>query len=432
MTEIMDEYQVKKLEHRVNHCIEVPGSKSLSIRSLCISAFARGVSTIDNLSASDDTMHCLKSINSLGIRVDEDLEKGKVAVYGEGGYIPNRQAGINVGSAGTCARFLTALLSAGDGRFFIDASEQMRGRQMKHLLDALMSIGVTFTFLNGKDFLPFYLDSRNVGPAGTIEINCNVSCQFLVGLLMALPLYKRDFHISVFDTVHAASYVDMTIDIMKKFGVDVENEGYKKFYIIKKDAYAATDITIESDVSSACYFYSIPLLLGGEIFISNISLGSLQGEIQYLQLLEKLGCVVTERDNGVAVKKKDAMNYPGFEIDMNDFSDQALTAAVLGVFANGPVAIKNIGHIKYQECDRINACVTEMSKLGIRCQETTNGIVVYPGKVRPGVVDSYGDHRMAMAFSLIGLCQNGIRIKNPSCVSKSFPGYFSQLETLYH
>ena len=410
--------------------IRVPGSKSITNRAICLAAFAEGRSIIRNISLCNDSLQCVNSIEKLGVHLALNKDKETIEIEGCGGTIIGRNLRINVDSAGTTARFLTAILSTSTGHYFIDASQQMRRRPMKHLLDALRKMGAVFDYTGQEDHFPFYLNAKGL-EGGQISVECKASSQFLSALLMCGPFCKNNLEITVSDKLVAKPYIDITMKVMKDFGVEVKNDNYKR-YVIKNDKrYRGNEYEVEPDFSSACYFLSIPALVGGEILVEGISLSTIQGDVKYLDVLEKLGCEITELSDGILAKGPKESKFPGIEVDMNEFSDQSITLAAMGVYAESPMIIRNIAHVKYQESNRIEACITELRRLGIRCEELDDGFVVYPEKPREATIRTYNDHRMAMAFSLIGLRTPGIRIVNPGCTAKTFPNYFSVLDSLY-
>ena len=416
------------------YMVEVPGSKSITNRALLLAALAKGKSTLSGVLFSDDSRHFLQSLISLGFQVEIDEEKKQVTVYGEGGNIPNKNATINVGSAGTAARFLTAFLGISRCSCTIEASEQMKKRPMKELFTSLSSLGSSFTFLEKENFLPVVFSNTAPLTATEVTVDIDKSSQFLSALLISACLFPNDFTVHVTGT-HGMAYIDMTIAMMNQFGVQVEKRTATTFFIPGGQTYIARDYFIEPDLSAACYFYAMAPLLGVSMMVPNIPQNSLQGDAQFLNVLKHMGCHVTynhQRGSFVVTGKEDRL-FSGVTADFSAFSDQTMTLAAIAPFATGNTRITGISHIKYQECDRFHAIINELTRVGITCREINDGdgIEIEPGTPSPAAIETYEDHRMAMAFSLLGLRVDGIIIKNAECCSKTFETYFDVLEQLY-
>ena len=420
--------------HKNEYIVEVPGSKSITNLALLLAALANGKSTLSGVLFSDDSRHFLESLVSLGFRVEIDEVAKQVTVYGEGGSIPKKDATINVGSAGTAARFLTAFLGISRCHCRIDASEQMKKRPMKELFTALSSLGSTFSFTEKEDFLP--VEFANDAPLSATEVTVDIdkSSQFLSALLISACLFPGDFTVHITGT-HGMAYIDMTVAMMQQFGVRVEKPDATTFFIPGGQSYTAKDYFIEPDMSAACYFYAMAPLLGISMTVPHIPKQSLQGDVQFLDVLKQMGCAVTyDTDKGsfVATGKKD-LNFSGVSVNLGSFSDQTMTLASIAPFASSKTIITGISHIKYQECDRFHAIINELTRVGITCKEINNGdgIEIDPGTPQPAEIETYDDHRMAMAFSLLGLRVDGIVIKNAECCRKTFETYFKVLEQMY-
>lgn len=426
-----DAYTVTPLPYgTLNARVRVPGSKSITNRALCLAAFAEGESVLDNVLISDDAQACFDAIPALGMPFALDTEARRVTVTGCGGRIPHPTATVNVRLAGTAARFLTALLATAEGDFTIDAFEQMRRRPMGPLMAALTQLGATFEYLGEREHLPAVLHARGLA-GGAVEVDSAASSQFVSALLMCGPLCRSPLEVVIADGKRTRpAYVDITLAVMRSFGVEVVNDDYRRFTVPVDRGYTGTRYLIEPDYSAAGYFLAMPVITGGEILIEQLSPETIQGDAQLLTVIRQLGAEIITEPNGLRIRGPLGKGYPGLDLDMNTFSDQALTVAALAVFADTPTTIRNIAHVRHQECDRIHACVTELRKLGIRCEEEQDGMTIYPGVPQPGVVDTYGDHRMAMAFTLLGLRVPGIRIADPACSAKTFPEYFAILDRL--
>ena len=417
------------------YTVEVPGSKSITNRALLLAALAKGKSTLSGVLFSDDSRHFLQSLISLGFQVEIEEKKKQVTVYGEGGSIPNKNATINVGSAGTAARFLTAFLGISQCNCTIDASEQMKKRPMKELFTSLASLGSSFSFPEKEDFLPVVFANHTPLTATEVTVDIDKSSQFLSALLISACLFPNDFTVHVTGT-HGMAYIDMTVAMMKQFGVQVEKRTATTFFIPGGQTYTARDYFIEPDMSAACYFYAMAPLLGISMTVPNIPQQSLQGDVRFLNILEQMGSTVTyDRQQGsFVVTGSEDRRFSGITADLGTFSDQTMTLAAIAPFATGNTSITGISHIKYQECDRFHAIINELTRVGITCREINDGdgIEIEPGMPSPANIETYEDHRMAMAFSLLGLRTDGIVIKNAECCSKTFETYFEVLEQMYN
>ena len=379
---------------------------------------------------SDDSRYFLSSLISLGYIIEaSEIEKYAI-IHGHGGGIPNKSATINVGSAGTAARFLTAMLALSDGKYFIDASQQMKKRPMKPLFDALESMGAQFEFTEKEGHLPVNVTGAAFGgrkPTKEVSIDISESTQFLSALMMVAPMLDDGLTIHITSKKTDGSYIRITKKMMAQFGCAVSFDG--KTYVIEAGSkYQPETYQIEPDVSAACYFYAAAALTGGYCLVKNVRRTSMQGDMKFLDVLKQLGCTVTEEREGISVTGPAEGEYDGVDVDMNDFSDQTMTLAAIAPFAKTPTIIRNIEHIRYQESDRIEAVANELNSLCIDIKKGRDRIEILPGKVKPGVVKTYSDHRMAMAFALIGLKVDGIIIDDYECCAKTFENYFEVLE----
>lgn len=420
--------------HKKEYTVEVPGSKSITNRALLLAALANGKSTLSGVLFSDDSRHFIQSLMSLGFQVQVAEEKKQVTIFGEGGNIPNKNAVINVGSAGTAARFLTAFLGISQCTCRIDASEQMKKRPMKELFSSLSSLGSNFSFPEKKDFLPVKIHNTAPLSAAEVTVDIDKSSQFLSALLISACLFSSDFTVHVTGT-HGMAYIDMTIAMMQQFGVTVDRLNSSTFFIPGGQTYTARDYFIEPDMSAACYFYAMAPLLGVSMTVPHIPKHSLQGDVQFLDVLKQMGCDVSysaEKESYI-VSGNGERSFSGVNANLSSFSDQTMTLAAIAPFASEKTTISGISHIKYQECDRYHAIITELTRAGICCKETENedGLEIYPGIPQPACIETYEDHRMAMAFSLLGLRAEGIVIKNAECCKKTFETYFDVLNSIY-
>ncbi len=406
--------------------VDVPGSKSITNRALLLATLADGISTLRGVLFSDDSRHFLKCIQDLGFETTVNEKEKVITVHGHGGEVPKPEASQYVGSAGTAARFLTAFLGLAHGTYHMDASEQMRKRPMAPLLHSLKELGCEIRYPENREgFFPFTLCSNGFGK-NEISVNIEHSSQFLSALLIASCLADDDFTIKIEGT-HGMAYIKMTCQMMKQFGVIAEQTAADTFVIRKGQSYHAQDYQIEPDVSAACYFYAMAPLLHIPVLVRHVHFDSLQGDVAFLHILEQMGCTATDMEDGILLTPPTSDTFSGVKVDMSSCSDQAITLAAIAAFADSPTTITGIGHIRFQESNRIQAIVTELGKMGIRCEETESSITIYPAPPKPSVVETYDDHRMAMGFALIGLRSEGIVIKDPDCCRKTFENYFEIL-----
>lgn len=405
--------------------IQVPGSKSITNRALLLATLGNGTSTLRGALFSDDSRVFLSCIQRLGFPTKVGEEHREIQVTGMNGRVPVSEADIYVGSAGTAARFLTAYLGISHGIYHMDASEQMRRRPMAPLLDSLNKLGCDITFGEQEGFFPFTLRGHEFG-ADTIAVNIEHSSQFLSALLISAALAGHQVSIQV-EGSHGMAYIQMTVRMMEQFGVAVSRPADDLFIIDGGQSYHARDYRIEPDVSAACYFYAMALLLKVPVMVENVFPSSLQGDIRFLQILEQMGCRQEATETGILLMPPKSEYFPGVDVNMFSCSDQAITLAAMAPFADSPTTIRGIGHIRYQESDRIHAIVTELRKMGIQCHETDDSITIFPGNPLPAEIDTYEDHRMAMGFALTGLRAPGIIIRDPGCCRKTFDNYFEVL-----
>lgn len=420
--------------------VSVPGSKSITNRALLLATLAQGTSTLRGVLFSDDSRHFLQCIQTLGFETSVDEKHCIITATGHGGAVPRKEASLYVGSAGTAARFLTAYLGVSQGCYHMDASPQMRRRPMAPLLEGLTALGCQVTYPDiplAEDTLsqgdspfyghfPFTLHGHGFG-RNHICVNIDHSSQFLSALLISACLSREDFTIQV-EGNHGMAYIDMTCRMMSQFGIETLRPTPDSFLIKSGQTYKALDYQVEPDVSAACYFYALVPLLRIPVLVEHVHFASLQGDVAFLHILEATGCTPRETDAGILLLPPESEGFHGVNVDMSACSDQAITLAAIAPFADSPTTIKGIGHIRYQESNRIEAIVTELGKMGIRCDTTDNSITIYPDQPKPSLVETYEDHRMAMGFALIGLRAPGIVIDNPDCCRKTFEDYFQVLQ----
>lgn len=407
-------------------CLRVPGSKSITNRALLLAALADGESELSHALFSDDTVYMARALRQLGVGVDEDQGATLFRVCGTGGRLRSADRVLFGGNAGTAVRFLVALVCLGDGRCVVDGSERMRQRPIIDLVDALRGLGAQLDCPTGCPPVTIH----GVGlPGGRASVSGGRSSQYLSALLMVAPYARADVELQLTDGLVAKPYIDMTIALMQQFGVGVERRGYEWFRIAHGQRYRhQPGYDVEPDASSAHYFLAAAALTGGRVRVDGIGRSSLQGDVRFAAVLERMGATVTWDEKSVTVVGPAQLD--GIDVDMGDFSDTAPTLAVVAPFARAPVRIRNVAHLRIQESDRIAAVTGELRKLGATVHEHDDGWTVEPSALHGGEVETYDDHRIAMAFSLIGLRVPGVVILDPLCVGKTFPGYFEALESL--
>jgi 3-phosphoshikimate 1-carboxyvinyltransferase len=431
--------RITPIPHPLDATVRVPGSKSLTNRALLVSALADGTTRLVNALFSDDSLYFAKALRTLGFDVQLDEANHEMTVTGLGGRIPAKQAELFIGNAGTAARFLTAFLTLGHGEYLLDGDSRMRERPIGDLVDALQQLGATihpssFSLHPSQICPPIKILAHGL-PGGKTKLAGNISSQFLSALLMVAPYARSPVEIELTTELNSKPYVDMTLGIMEDFGVEVERNGYQSFIIRPSRYVPLSTFQIESDASAASYFFAASAICGGTVRVENISRQSVQGDISFLDVLQQMGCVVTEADNSIAVHRQHhplaGSSIVGIDVDMRDIPDTAQTLAAIAPFASSPTRIRGIASARLKETDRVHAACTELARLGVRVEEHEDGITIHPtSSLQPADIQTYNDHRMAMAFSLIGLRVDGVTIENPSCVSKTFPNFFEVLETL--
>jgi len=412
--------------------VTVPGSKSITNRAMLLAALSENDCLLKNALFSSDSRALLAALQGLGIHCSADETAKTIHIAGCNGILPNKTATINAMSAGTVARFLTALLAFCDGTYTLDASEQMKKRPMAPLIDSLRSLGISVICLEQEGHLPLQIQGGQKQLTGTPELSISIdqSSQFLSALMMTGILLPDGLTVTAVGSRTAMSYVYITERMMKEFGVtpvlsSTKNTG-TSYRIPGGVSYQNRTYDIEPDVSGACYFYAAAALLGTSVTVTGVHKDSMQGDLRFILALEQLGCTLTDTPNGICVTGPSSGHYPGLDITMSDFSDQTMTMAVLALFADSPTHIRGVGHIRGQECDRMTATITEITRLGGNAcvDEDGTGILITPVPLHGARIETYDDHRMAMSFSLVGLRVDNVEIDNPSCCKKTFENYF--------
>jgi 3-phosphoshikimate 1-carboxyvinyltransferase len=419
--------QIAPLNHALRATVRVPGSKSLTNRALLIAALAEGTTHLSNALFSDDSRYFAEALRALGFDVQLDPGRSEMQVTGLGGRIPAKRAQLFVGNAGTAARFLSAFLTLGAGEYVLDGDARMRERPIGDLVSGLTALGANIT-ASSSNCPPMTISASGL-KGGKTSVAGNVSSQFLSALLMVAPYARTPVEIHVSSELSSKPYVDMTLAVMSDFGVAVQRTGYMRFLLQPAHYQPQKIYSIESDASAASYFFAAPAILGGAVRVEDISRQSNQGDIGFLDVLQRMGCTVVEGADFIEVRG--ANSLIGVDVDMRDIPDTAQTLAAIAPFASTPTRIRGIASARSKETDRVAATCAELKRLGVQVEEHADGMTIQPCEtIQPAVVQTYNDHRMAMAFSLIGLRVPGVTIENPACVSKTFPNFFEVLESL--
>ncbi len=411
--------------------ITVPGSKSITNRALVLAALSepgKG-SELRGVLQSEDTEVMIQALRQLGFHVWTDWPERVVHVRRgtSASPIPAPEADLFVGNSGTTMRFLTAMVSLGEGRYRLDGVSRMRERPVEDLLVALRQLGVQAHSERGNGYPPVIVEADGLG-GGLVRIKGDVSSQFLSGLLMAAPLARDPISIEVTGPLVSAPYVDMTLELMWQFGVEVDaDDSLSCFEIPVRPWYRSRTLEIEPDASAASYFFAAAAITEGTVAVPHLARSSLQGDVEFVNVLEEMGCRVLSQENTLGIKGRPLR---GIDVDMNDISDTVMTLAAVACFADGPTTIRNVAHIRHKETDRLAALATELRRLGAEVDEFADDLTITPGPLHGAEVETYNDHRMAMSLALIGLRVPGVVIKNPACVAKTYPRFFEDLEKL--
>ncbi|HGB4179368.1 TPA: 3-phosphoshikimate 1-carboxyvinyltransferase, partial [Salmonella enterica subsp. houtenae serovar Houten] len=410
---------------RVDGAINLPGSKSVSNRALLLAALACGKTVLTNLLDSDDVRHMLNALSALGINYTLSADRTRCDITGNGG--PLRAPGaleLFLGNAGTAMRPLAAALCLGQNEIVLTGEPRMKERPIGHLVDALRQGGANIDYLEQENYPPLRLRGGFTG--GDIEVDGSVSSQFLTALLMTAPLAPEDTIIRVKGELVSKPYIDITLNLMKTFGVEIANHHYQQFVVKGGQQYHSPGrYLVEGDASSASYFLAAGAIKGGTVKVTGIGRKSMQGDIRFADVLEKMGATITWGDDFIACTRGE---LHAIDMDMNHIPDAAMTIATTALFAKGTTTLRNIYNWRVKETDRLFAMATELRKVGAEVEEGRDYIrITPPAKLHHADIGTYNDHRMAMCFSLVALSDTPVTILDPQCTAKTFPDYFEQL-----
>ena len=423
---------------QVQGTVRLPGSKSISNRTLLLAALSDGMTEIKDLLASDDTLVMLNALQQLGVHWEQEGDTQNYRVHGVNGHFPRHQADLFMGNAGTAIRPLVAALAVLGGDYTVHGVARMHERPIGDLVDALNVAGAQIEYTGNPGFPPLHIRRGHLH-AQALQVKGNVSSQFLTALLMAAPLMalNHDIRIDVIGELISKPYIEITLNLMQRFGIHVERDGWQAFTIKAGQHYVSPGVIhVEGDASSASYFLAAGAIAGGPVRVEGVGRDSIQGDVRFAEALEKMGATITRGDNWIEATSNGVLQ--AIDMDFNHIPDAAMTIAVAALYANGTTTLRNIASWRVKETDRLSAMATELRKLGAVVEEGADYMTVTPpATIQAATIDTYDDHRMAMCFSLASLdgkARRGaaMRINAPHCVAKTFPDYFQVFAQIQH
>lgn len=406
--------------------VRLPGSKSISNRVLLLSALAVGTTEVKALLASDDTRVMLEALTTLGVRWHRHEGTDDYRVEGVGGVFPVKEAELFLGNAGTAFRSLTAACALADGDYVLKGVARMHERPIGDLVDAVRQLGAQVTYLENEGFPPLQMSPASLQDRAEVTVKGHVSSQYLTGILLAAPLLGRAVTIRVDGALISKPYVEITLNLMRRFGVTVQREGWHTFIVPATQYQSPGEIEVEGDASSASYFLAAAAIGHGPVRVDGVGRDSIQGDVRFTEAMARMGCELSFGKNWIECRRNCADRLEGIELDCNHIPDAAMTLCVVALFARGETLLTNIASWRVKETDRIVAMATELRKLGATVEEGADFIRITPPKtVTPNAaIDTYDDHRVAMCFSLLAVGGVPVRINDPGCTAKTFPTYF--------
>ena len=425
MKELPDRLAIVPFDRPVDAVVRPPGSKSITNRALLCAALASGTSRLDGVLFADDTEAMLSCVTGLGAEVVVDREEARVTVTGVAGSPAFTSDALNANQSGTTARFISAAMALSSERGVLDADPAMRRRPLAATIDALRTLGASVEELGERGHLPIAVTGPLNG-VDRLEIPTSTSSQFTSGILMIGPYLPGGLTVALTGDLVSRPYVDMTIAVMRAFGAVVETPD-ERTIVVSEGGYRGTEYAIEPDASAASYFFALAAMTGGRIVVDGLGSESLQGDLRFVDHLAAMGATVDCAEHSTTVV---GAPLHGIDADFSQISDTAQTLAAVAAVADGPTTVRGIGFIRAKETDRIAAVVGELRRCGVEASETPDGFEITPGAVQPAKIETHDDHRMAMSFTLIGLCRPGIEILDPGCVAKTFPDFFDVIESI--
>lgn len=413
--------------------IALPGSKSISNRTLLLAALSEGTTEVKGLLDSDDVHFMLEGLKTLGVQWRQIDNGRNFSVTGIGSSFPVKSAELFLGNAGTAFRPLTAALALAGGHYQLSGVARMHERPIGDLVDGLRMLGADITYLGEEGFPPLSIQPGELKPGSTVKVRGNVSSQFLTALLMAVPVLGSDTTIEVIGELISKPYIEITLNLMKRFGVQVHREGWSRFIIPGGQTYHSPGtIHVEGDASSASYFLAAGAMGNGPVRVTGVGKNSIQGDIRFAETLAQMGAKITYGDDWIEAEAPTSGRLSAIDVDLNHIPDAAMTIAVAALAAEGTTTIRNIESWRVKETDRLTAMATELRKVGAIVEEGRDFIRITPPAllIPLAAIDTYDDHRMAMCFSLVALLGVPVRINDPKCTAKTFPTYFEVLSTI--
>jgi 3-phosphoshikimate 1-carboxyvinyltransferase len=425
-----NDIRLMPIDHPIDATVLLPGSKSLTNRALLVAALAGGTTHVRHLLLADDTRIMLRALEVLGLRIGLDEASCCATVAGCGGHWPEDDVDIHCGNAGTVIRFLTAACCAGYGNYRLDGVPRMRQRPIGDLVSGLRGLGALIRYDGDEGFCPLSIRGQGLR-GGDVHFHGTPSSQFVSALLMAAPLAAGDVYVTVTGELPSLPYVAMTLKVMEAFGVEVVHENMRKFIVPGRQTYASGRFDVEPDASAASYFFAAAALTGGRVTVEGLGNRSCQGDMAFVNVLERMGCQVEQGPDRTLLSGPTDGRLRAVDVDLGHMPDTAPTLAVLAAFAEGTTRIRNVANLRVKETDRINALSTELAKMNVPTQMHDDGLSIMPaGKPEAAAVDTYDDHRIAMSFALAGLRLENMIIRNADCVSKTFPDFFQRWAAL--
>lgn len=430
----MSSYRCHPVSKPLDATVTLPGSKSITNRALIMAALADGTSLLTNVLLAEDTRLMIDALGALGIAVTVDEAECAAEITGCRGQLPASEAALFCGNSGTTMRFCTALVSLGEGRFQLDGVERMRQRPIGGLVEVLQALGTGVEYLGAEGCPPIAIYANGLS-GGKVEFHSPESSQLISSLLLAAPYAGRDLFIDVSGDIPSVPYLKLTTSLMDSFGVAVIGQyaaDRVKFIVAAPQRYQPATLAIEPDASNATYFLAAPAIAGGRVTVDRLGTDSIQGDVRFVDVLERMGCRVERAATQLTVHgPPGGTKLRGIDVDLNDMPDTVPTLSVLALFAEGPTVIRNVANLRAKETDRLTALHGELVKLGATVDESADGLTIHPpSAVNAAVIETYNDHRMAMSFTLAALHHDGIVIRDPQCCAKTFPDFFDRFERM--